>query len=240
MIYFFDGSIDGFLTAFIQAFLDKDAVISSRKIQLSLGQNPLYVDTDTTKALQAKQRLLSFDSRAERDLAFLLRSGEEGSEQAAFLYLRLLAQTKKPIRGMLHIDVVFDAVQRIKRVGLEIHRFHGFIRFIECSNGVLYAPCSPDHDICDLLLPHFKARLGGIPLIIHDVKRKKAAVFDERRSIIIPLDNADVLIADAETDWQTRWKAYYKAVNIPSRQREKQMRGYMPTRYHTFLTERQA
>lgn len=41
MIYFFDGTKAGFLTAFLRAFSDENAIVSSQKIQLPLGEeNP--------------------------------------------------------------------------------------------------------------------------------------------------------------------------------------------------------
>ena len=239
MIYFFDGTIDGFLTAFIQAFSDEQAVLACAETQLPLGQEPIHIQTNPDKAQRARTRLLSFDTRAMRDLSYLLRCGEQGALQTAFKYIRRLAQAKKPIREALAIEEVFDAVQRIKRVALEIHRFHGFIRFTESANGVLYAPFSPDNDICDLLAPHFCARLGAIPFVIHDIKRKKAVIFNGQQTAVIPLHSADILLSDDEQAWQSLWKTYYSAVNILSRERTKQMRGYMPARYHTFLTELQ-
>ena len=239
MIYFFDGTIDGFLTAFVCAFHDENARLAHEKTQLLLGQEPIHVQTDTAKAARARARLLSFDTHVMRDISYLLRSGESDSAQTAFAYVRRLAQAKRPVREALAFDDVFDAVQRIKRVGLEIHRFHGFIRFTESANGVLYAPFSPDHDICDLLVPHFRARLGKTPFVLHDIKRKKAAVYDGERYAVLSLANADVFLSDDEQAWQALWKTYYAAVNIPSRERTKQMRGYMPVRYHNFLTELQ-
>lgn len=239
MIYFFDGTTDGFLTAFLQAFSDENALLSSKKIQLPLGQEPLFVKTDSQRAQKAKARLCSFDRGAMHDLSFLLRSGEEDSEQTAFLYLKLLAQKKRPVRNMLALDAVFEAMERIKRVALEIHRFHGFIRFMESGSGALYAPFSPDHDICDLLVPHFKARLSEIPFVIHDVKRGKAAVYDLEHVFVAPLTNAELILSANEEEWQALWREYYKSVNIPSRYRPKQMRGYLPARYEKFMPERQ-
>lgn len=239
MIYFFDGTIDGFLTAFVCAFNNPNAQLACDKTQLLLGQEPIYVQTDVDKAQRARARLLSFDTRIMRDISYLLRSGENNSEQVAFTYVRRLAQAKKPVREALAFDDVFDAVQRIKRVALEIHRFHGFIRFTETASGVLYAPFAPDNDICDLLAPHFCARLGKTPFVIHDVKRKKAVIFNGERPAIASLENADIFLSENEHAWQTLWKTYYSAVNIPSRERIKQMRGYMPVRYYDFLTELQ-
>ncbi|MBQ3221882.1 MAG: TIGR03915 family putative DNA repair protein [Clostridia bacterium] len=238
MFYLFDGSENGFLTAFLLAFQDKNARISSKSAQLLLGQEPVFVRTDDDRAQRAKARLLSFDNGCHKDLNALLRCGREDNEQVAFEYLRFLAQKKRPVRGMLAEPAVYRAVEYIKKVGLEIHHFHGFIRFIECESGALYAPFEPDNDICDLLVPHFRARLPAFPFVLHDVKRKKAAVYDGANAFLAPLEKAEIMISADESAWQGLWKKYYSAVNIPSRERLKQMRGYMPARYWKYMPER--
>ena len=240
MTYFFDGTENGFLTAFLAAFSDENACVCSRQIQLALGQEPLFITADPIKAQKARERLLTFDRGCMRDLQLLLRSGEEDCEQAAFLYLRCLAKARRPVKRRLQVPEVFDAVEKIRRVGLEIHRFHGFIRFMETQSGTLYAPFSPDNDICDLLVPHFRARFPLLPFVLHDVSRKKAAVYDGEHVFVAPLDKAEIVLSGDEEAWQALWKRYYAAVNIPSRERLKQMRGYMPARYWDFLTEKQA
>ena len=239
MIYFFDGTKAGFLTAFLRAFSDENAIVSSQKIQLPLGEEPLFIPTDCDRAKRAEERLLTFDKHCMEDLDILLRSGMDEREQVAFRYLRLLALHKRPIGKRLAEPDVFRAVECIKRVRLEIHHMHGFIRFMETASGALYAPFSPDNDICDLLLPHFRARLPEYPFVLHDVNRKKAAVYDGNSSFLAPLAEADILLASNEEGWKSLWRQYYDAVNIPSRARLKQMRGYMPTRYWKFMPEKQ-
>ncbi len=239
MLYLFDGTQEGFLTAFTRAFPDGEAILTSKRAQMTIGQGQVCVETDFTLAERVKNRLLSFDRDCLRDLDALLRSGEENNEQIAFCYFRKLAQIKLPIGKRLADLDVFRAVECIKKIGWEVHKFHGFIRFIETHSGALYAPFSPDNDICDLLAPHFRARLPQFPFVLHDVKRKKAAVYDGKTLFVAPLDKADVLLSADEERWQSLWKNYYAAVNIPSRERLKQMRGYMPRRYWQFLPETQ-
>ena len=239
MVYLFDGTKEGFLTAFLRAFSDENAVVSSQNIQLPLGETPVFIHTDPTLVQKAQARLLSFDRDCLHDLDILLRSGMQGHEQIAFSYFRLLAQEKRPIGKRLAEPCVFAAVECMKKVGHEIHKLHGFIRFMETQSGALYAPFSPDNDICDLLLPHFKRRLPEYPFVLHDIARKKAAVYDGKNSFVAPLSQADVLLSASEEEWQALWKQYYQAVNIPSRERLKQMRGYMPVRYWKFLPEKQ-
>lgn len=239
MFYIFDGSKEGFLTAFTLAYVHPDSVLSSRSTQMLLGQTPVFVKTDALLAKKAADRLRSFDRRCLSDLDTLLRCGMENSEQVAFRYLRFMASMRCCVRNRLANPDVYAADEYIRKVGLEIHKLHGFIRFMETDSGALYAPFSPDNDVCDLLLPHFRARLPEYPFVLHDVKRKKAAVYDGKNSFVAPLERADVLLSADETEWQNLWKRYYKSVNIPSRERLKQMRGYMPVRYWKFLPEKQ-
>lgn len=239
MIYLFDGTKQGFLTVFPIAYPDENAILTSKETQLTLGETPVFVATDPIRAEKIENRLLSFDCDCIHDLNTLLRCGETDNEQTAFEYLRFLAQKKRPVSKQLAEPCVFKAVQYIKKVSFEIHRFHGFIRFMESNSGALYAPFSPDNDICDLLVPHFRARLPEYPFVLHDVKRKKAAVYDGKNTFVAPLTAADIVLSANELDWQALWKGYYAAVNIPSRERLKQMRGYMPARYWKFLPEKQ-
>jgi probable DNA metabolism protein len=239
MIYIYDGTINGFLTAFVTAYSDENTFITSKQAQLPLGSPPVFIQTDIARAERAENRLLAFDKECISDLDILLRCGISDSEQVAFQYLRALAKQKRPVRSQMAIPEVFSAIQYIKKVCLEIHKFHGFIRFMETENGVLYAPFSPDNDICDLLTPHFRNRFPQFPFVLHDVKRKKAAIYDCRNSFVMPLEEANVLLSANEADWLALWKEYYQAVNIPQRARPKQMRGYMPVRYWKFLPETQ-
>ncbi len=238
MLYIFDGSKEGFLTALARAYPDGEAFLSSKRVQLALGQGQVCVESDFYLAKRIENRLLSFDRESGKDLSLLLRSGEENNEQIAFRYFRLLAKEKLPIKRRLADLDVFRAVECIRKVGLEVHRFHGFIRFMETASGALYAPFSPDNDICDLLLPHFRARLPHFPFVLHDVGRKKAAVYDGKGAFVAPLKEGAVVLSADEGEWQALWREYYGSVNIPSRERLRQMRGSMPARYWKYLTEK--
>ncbi len=238
MIYLFDGSAYGFLTAFLKAFHDENALLSSKTAQLYIGETPIQVQTDETRARKAATRLQELDKKSIHDLDILLRCCESDNEQVAFLYLRFLAKTGCAVRNRFSQPCVFQAVSYMKKVVFEVHRFHGFIRFMETESGALYAPFSPDNDICDLLVPHFRARFPKLPFVLHDVEREKAAVYDGANVFIAPLKQASVVISGDELSLQSLWKEYYRAVNIPARERLQQMRGYMPVRYWKYLTEK--
>lgn len=237
MIYFYDGSKEAFFTAFLAAYGDDGAVLVSGNSQLSIGQRSVFVPADANRAAKCERRFLQYDKNCLHDLDRMLRSCDCARDKTAFEYFKLIAEKKRPVREMLSEPAVIAAEECVRRVSFEVHRFHGFIRFIESESGALYAPFSPDNDVCDLLLPHFRARLPQYPFVIHDVRRKKAAVYDGANAFLAPLDRAEIMLSANEEGWRNLWKRYYESVNIPSRERLKQMRGYMPVRYWKFMPE---
>lgn len=237
MIYFYDGSRDGFLTAFLLAFSDADAVLTSMQCQLPLGVETVSVQTDPVRAKRAAQRLQGFDRNCLHELDMLLRCSQPNRDQVAFKYFTMIATKKRPVRGMLAEDAVTTASDCLWKVSHEIERFRGFVRFMESASGALYAPISPDHDICDLLAPHFRARIPMFPFVIHDVNRKKAAVYDGKHIFCAPLESAEIMLAADEEGWQKLWRTYFNKVNFVERERLKQQHGYLPVRYRKFMPE---
>lgn len=237
MIYFYDGSKEAFLTALAASYCDENAVLASKNKQLALGQQTVFIAADAARAHKVEERLLSFDRACMHDLDLILRSDDDNKDAVAFAYFRLLAEKKRPVRDMLALDAALAAQECIRRVTTEVHHLKGFLRFMESASGALYAPVSPDNDIIDLLVPHFRARLAGFPFVIHDVARKKAGVYDGKNTFYAPLERTEIILSGDETAWQTLWQNYYRSVNIPERERLKQMRGYLPVRYRKFMTE---
>lgn len=238
--YLTDGTSDGFYSAVFDAYADKEAFVTAKsRIQLSFGDRLVSVETIEEKAERVRKKLTLCDVHALDDLSILLRSSEDGTEQAAFLYIRELVHRGRPVKGRLAEPAVFDALDRIARVNEEAHRFTGFLRFTENSDGVLYAPFSPDHDILSLLVPHFLKRLPGIPFLIHDKKRHKIAVCDGKTyTFAVACDSATFVPSPEQEDWENLWKKYYRHVNVALRPHEKQMRGSMPVRYWKYLPEK--
>ena len=234
MIYLTDGTRDGLLTAFLAAWGDEEALL------LPKDERPLgpcvEVVPDPQKAQRALCRFQELDGGCVREMDRLLRCRDEGI-QTAFRYLLLIAKRGGPVRGMLSHPDVLKAEQALRRVSHEIDRMKGFVRFSESASGALYAPLSPDNDIVDLLARHFSKRLPESPFVLHDVKRKKAAVWDGEHLFLAPLQQAEVMLSADEEGWQKLWKTYFSAVNIPSRERIRQQNGYLPKRYRKFMTE---
>ena len=238
-VFLTDGTADGFYTAVFYAYREGDALITSQKdLQLTFDSTLINVTAEADKSARVQRRLNSFDAYATGDIDLALRSNLKTKEQTAFEYLKLIVKHGHAVRKMFSLAAVTEMSELTGKVTTEIHRMKGFIRFKVTAGGTMYAPYSPDNDITDLLVPHFKARLGKLPFVIHDVRRGKAALCDGRHWIMTEAGSAEIELAEDERAFEALWQKYYRSINIKERPHEKQMKGYMPVRYWKFLPEK--
>lgn len=237
--YLVDGTEDCFYTAVFDAYKEKDLIITSEQdVQLGLGYSLKEVISDREKAERVKRKLNSLDGGATEDVRLILKSCEPLKENVAFDYIKLILKHNGAVRGMQSDPTVIEATDIRSRVTGEAHRLKGFLRFMENAEGVLYAPYSPDNDVTDILAVHFAARFSSLRFVIHDVKRKIAALYDGEQIVMTRVEDAEIYLSEYEKYFEELWKQYYKSVEIKSRPHEKQMKGYMPVRYWKFLPEK--
>lgn len=236
-IFLYDESVEGFYTAVFDAYPIPDVRIARREIQIGLTDELCEISTDETKAQRVRKKLKSISRNEERNIRTVLCHCDEFAPQLAYLYLRRLVKRGAKAKDMLTDVTVADFFDRLKQVDLETERMRGFLRFKECKGGVLYAPFSPDHDILTRLFPHFANRLNGERFIIHDVKRKKAVLYKDGASILLPLSDAEIELDEKESDFERLWIKYYHAVDIRQRKNTRQMNNCLPVRYRKFLPE---
>lgn len=236
-IYLCDGTLNSFYSAVFSAYREKEAYLACDDIQIGINDDTMPVTNDENRAARVRDKLCLYDPRAEWEIENILKSNLPDRAQRAYLYVRRIMQYRRPVRGMLSDEVVLNATDAVRKVRFEAERMRGFLRFTECENGILYAPCSPDNDIIEDLFPHFKRRFPAERFIIHDVKRKKAVLYNGKSAVTAPLDRADVFLSAQEEAFCRLWKEYYRAVNISARKNVKQQDAYMPRRYRKFLPE---
>ncbi len=237
-IYRTDGSVEGFFTAVFDAYQDGNAYLtSSACFQQELFDNFLSVSTDEEKAKRVVKKLYSLSKQGTKEIFSILRTPEEDKEQAAFLYAKEIVQSSGSARSRLTDPAVRRALDLSGRVWTEAHRLKGFLRFRETAEGVFYAPCSPDNDVIELVMPHFIERFQGTSFVIHDVKRAIAGMYNGKESMLVSVKEAEISFSQKELAFSALWKKYYKTVNIQSRKNLRQQKNYMPVRYWSMLTE---
>lgn len=237
--YLVDGGEDCFYTAVFDAYNDKDCFITSeRAVQLELGGKIIEVTADSKKAERVKNKLNALDRGACGEITLLLKSCDPLKENTGFAYIKLIIKRGGAVRAMQADPTVLETEAICRKVTGEAHRLKGFLRFMENAEGVLYAPYSPDNDVTDILAQHFAERFKNQKFVIHDIKRKIAALYDGSEIVMTSVGNAEIYLSEYENYFENLWKQYYKSVNILSRPHEKQMKGYMPVRYWRFLPEK--
>lgn len=238
-IFVCDGSPQCFLTAVFDGYNKNCRITSEADLQIGLGDEFISVRADGEKCRRVLDGVLKYDKEAAEDILLALRSCNPDKEQIIFGYIKLLMQSKGRIRRNYNLPEIVKFNDVLYKVTGETHRIKGLLRFMECESGALYAPYSPDNDITELLMPHFAARLSAQKFAIHDVKRKKAGLYNGGEWIMCAAGDAEISLSDSQIEFENLWKKYYKSVNIESRPHEKQMKGSMPVRYWKFLPEKQ-
>ncbi|MCL6589284.1 MAG: TIGR03915 family putative DNA repair protein [Firmicutes bacterium] len=254
--YIYDGTFEGLLTVFSLMTERGEAVnrISAEEgIQPDLFSETVRVETDAQRADEFFQTLRrKFSQPVIEDLGYCFLAEIQGMEKVMADYVRLLLDKGEAISGNFTEPVVFKIRRTCTQVSHEIGRLQGFIRFRKLKNQVYYAPIAPDHNVVQLLAPHFKDRFADQKWLIHDTKRNSGIYYDLERCRFIPaVENAPRLeTQDAgamgeepgifdpeELDYQEIWDQYFQEIAIAERRNPKLQKQRMPVRYWRYLVE---
>ena len=242
--YFFDGTKNGLLTCIFESFYEKRIPddVTTECVQCGLLDEIVTIKTDNEKAERVYKCLKNCKTKyLVSDFNLTFRSGEKKRFKVLFDYLNVAISNKNIDVSKAFALPEIQAFTDLKnRIYTEMHRFKGFLRFMETEKGFYYACYEPDNDITELLVPHFTARLQS-PFIIHDIKRNILALCDGKRyKILNGGDNGvTVFMSESEEIFLDLWQQYYKSINIEERKNLRQMRNYMPERYWKNLSEKQ-
>lgn len=243
-IFLIKNSLDGLLSALFYAYEKKifPDEITADPVQQSLNDNFIEIATCKNHSERVKKFLLTAATKnLLQDTSVAFKSGEKEKFTIIFDYLRLATDFKSTDVSKNFADErVLAFSDLLRRIYNEVHRFKGFLRFQESEKGFIYAHYTPDNDVTEYLMPHFKARLGKLPFIIHDVKRNIVGLCDGKTHKTFFAENKTLTIklSSSEKDFVSLWKEYYADVAIRERKNTRQMLNYMPARYHKDLPER--
>ncbi len=250
-VYLADGSFESLLTAMDQALTEGgEATVSAAR-----DWAPALLDEGvaTPGEPAAAERLLERIEREAgpavvRTLLHLYHSEMSGIERLAFEYTALALRWGRVVDGYQANAVVRRAQAVARKVGGEIHRMKGLLRFCRLASGVFWAPMEPDHNIVLAVALHFRRRLSLERWVVHDRRRQLAARWARGRLDLCDPDDTTRLLAelrpenlaDEERQYQELWRTFYRAVAIPERRNPRVQAQYMPRRYWKYLTEKSA
>lgn len=236
LVYVYDGSYEGFYTAVFEAVYSRRppaGIVAADNAQLSLGVRYVEVETDAEKArrvVKAAREKLGAAAMRRVYLAFL--AADLGRETAIYAFLMLGFKFGRRALGMLADANVFRVAALARNVSHETDKMQGFMRFSAMEGGGSYCRFSPVNNILPLVLGHFAARFGQIPLVIHDTGRGLLgiSVAGERHIIsaegFVPPERSA-----SEKAFTAAWRVFYDTVAIKERENKKLMKQLMPARY---------
>lgn len=183
MVYEYDGTFFGFLSALFDGYYDGVQQITAitASPERDLFSDVKTVDTNPGKAgriIRALQEQCGM--KACHYLYYGFMAEEENRETWLLRYIRLAFHYKREFLHHLSEEPVWKVRQMARRTGNERHKLLGLLRFRELSGGLLYAPVAPTCCVVPLMAPHFAARLSQDAWVIHDVKRGFAVVYDKK------------------------------------------------------------
>lgn len=241
-VFIYDGSVVGLLSCVFFSYSNKikPDFIYTDAVQYSTFDITYDIASDEIKAERVERKLKKICGNGiTKTIADALRYKDDCKHKIVFDYVCEIIDTNSSLRENFINAKSRDFIFMLDKIYFEVHRFTGFIRFMETVEGILYAPFEPDNDIVDLLLPHFAARYGEIPFILHDVKRNKVSMSNgKQRKTVRCTQPITIYLSENETNFVNLWKTYYKSVNIVSRKNLKQMKSYMPVRYNKYAMEK--
>jgi probable DNA metabolism protein len=243
--YRYDGSFEGFLCA-VACCLELGERNPGFTWQRPGDETGLFasvcceVMTVRETALAFRRRFVATASQeafARARYAFHSRVG--GIEGLLWRYLLLGLEQGRQMERLLTAEPVCPVNRIARRVSHEAHKFKGFVRFRELREGILYAQIEPEADILSLIAPHFVGRVADRPWMIHDLRRRQAALFDLRSWRLV--DGVELTgepgFTAAEHEHTALWQGYFRHHAIKERHNPGLQQKHVPLKYRRHLLE---
>lgn len=264
LVYTFDHTLDGLLTAVFDSFLLKQQpeCLLAEGEQLPLfADDPHRVVTDSEKAERVWKGLEKHLSRDGLNMITISWLSEERAlNQPLFNFICKVFRLKtKDFERNASDDDVLAVRNTCRRVLHEQLRMKQFIRFQKAKDGTYLAVIAPDHNVLPLIIDHFRDRFNDQPWLIYDAKRHYGYYYgsspdsNERREDVIrvtfedestvPFDLSngklsDEVLSDNDQLFQDLWRTYFKAICIRERLNPRKQLNDMPRRYWKYMTEK--
>ena len=239
MIYFYDGSFDGFLCCVFDSYANKEvltAISRDEDFIPTLFASRVIV-TDRSHANRVFKKVVKVSPYA----ANLLQKGfltcmPEKEIHLYHLVVKLLRDGPGFLRNFSD-ETLFPVITAVRHLNGEAHLLKGFIRFSELG-GVLGSEIEPKNRVLPVLRSHFCARYMNNRFFIYDRTHKEALFYAAGKAMIRPLEDFQMAPPDdAEAAYRVLWKRFYDTIAIKERYNPKCRMRNMPKRYWNTMTE---
>lgn len=241
-IYIYDGTFEGLLSSVFDAWNDKDIYsirTTNENKEVNLLENLITIETREEKAdriIKWVNNKAGYEVLRKLYRVYLTENPDRGI--FIFRYLKLIQKFGKNTENNLaHKDVI--NVNKLSSLHTsETRRLYGFVRFDVLSNDILFAQIEPEYNQLEIVAPFFADRYYGNPWIIHDTKRKTAAIFDGRQYIITESDNnMPTQTTQSDRAFKEMWVDYLGALTIKERLNLELQQKFVPLKIRKYLTE---
>lgn len=258
MVYTYDGSFDGLLSAIFESYRLKtpaEEIVEESQFQPGLFGNPTFVSTNQAYSERVKKGVKKrCEEQAVETLYHVFLSEQPQVEMLIYRFVRLAIASVENVMNNFREPVVLQIHRIQKQIYREVHRMQAFVRFQQTQDDLYTALINPDFNVLPLLPPHFTERYPAFRWLIYDTNRnyglyhEPTSDTEENRSPsthFITLDSSSPqhlspqLLTDAEQDYQNLWQTYFHSVNIPERRNDKLHLQHVPHRYWKYLVEKQ-
>jgi probable DNA metabolism protein len=241
VIYQYDDSFEGLLTAVFESYTRKPAPVGivGQQHQKRLDAQYVSIETDEAKAervINGINRSMGGDAYDRVWTGFLSCNPDKGD--IIYKYLRFGMKVGHKVHLHLTDQRVMDMDKLTKLVGRESGLLTEFVRFSRMEGGVFYGKIEPDNDVIPLMMPFFADRFNSQPFLIHDTRRQIAGVYDTREWVICSAEGLTMPdYAADELQYRALWKRYYTTIAIKERINPNLRRQHMPKKFWKNITE---
>jgi probable DNA metabolism protein len=240
MIWRYDGSFEGFLSAVVQSYTDKTLpnLLTKSEVEIGLFDEILDVSTNTKDALKLLHAIeKQLGKKIKEKIYHTFLCDDQPFENDLLRYIRL--GFKEPsLLEMISHPLVYAIEEYQKRTLRTIHKMNAFSRFETLEDGTLYAQISPPRNVLPLMGGHFKKRFKHERFIIHDLKRSMALIYDGDSLELHNIHDYDLPQRSCDEEkYQHLWKRFFDHVAISERFNPKLQRSHVPLLYREWMCE---
>lgn len=242
--FIYDDTFEGFLTAVYEAYYSKEKpqiIMRNSFYEDNLFSNKKIILTDLDKFEKVYKAINNkISHEALENIYFTYLSDIKNCDMMAYDYIKLGFKLGNQIDMHVYDPTVLNVHKISKKVAGEVHAMLGFVRFSMIRNDMYYSEIEPNHNILQLITPHFVNRFNNENFIIHDLKREKASIYNKSEWCIIDFSKEQgekVMNKNNNLFYEELWREYFNNMAIESRKNPKAQKRSMPVRYWKHLTE---
>lgn len=247
MFFEYDRSFPGFLSACAELFNTGDIVhnaVVREGTSTELFEDRIQVLRDDERAAKFWRRVsIRFSPLYMQKVLESFLSDIVNADVSLAKYMYRVYKKMLPEADVSDSDsMIFEKAS--KRTAGEAHLHKGLVRFSELNDKTYYAPIKPECNILPVIGNHFSLRFNTMKLIIHDVRRSMAFIYEPGTKWFIAenftLDvNLNDIISENEKKIRNMWKLYHQTIAIKERTNPQCQMNFMPRHYWEYITEMQ-